>query len=413
MTTQDKLPVPVGRLHALDGIRGLAALVVVFTHLNGIAYTQTLPDPDRISDLPTWLSWAFQTAILASGTQSVFVFFLLSGIVITLPVLKARDYNWYAYYPRRLVRLYVPAIASLLFSGALVFLIHRDVAKVDPEGWFVGTNIITFSGRKLASELTLFDSSFLYNGPLWSIVWEILFSCLLPLFVVIAVLVRRWWLWGIIGCFAINAYAGYFVLLTPGILSMFLIGCIIAVRLDRVRALGARLHATRWGGVVTAALLIAAALMLLSRVLLPQSLVALREVAVLTSSAWLLGCLIIVLLGITSPTSIRVLSTRVIQWLGKISFSLYLVHVPVLATLGFVLGDKQWLLVITIGLPLCLAVGYGFYRLVESPSHRLSHRVGTASAAARDRFVASRGIGAVTPKDEAAAPADRTTGPTS
>ena len=390
MTTPVTAVAPSGRLHALDGIRGLAALMVVFTHINGIAYTQTLPDPSSIDDPLTWFSWAAQTAVLASGTQAVFVFFLLSGIVITLPVLKHRDYDWFAYYPRRLVRLYLPSIASLVLSALLVLSIHRDPARVDPDGWLVGTNIVSFSFREFAAELTLFDNSFLYNGPLWSILWEVLFSCLLPLFAVIAIFVRRWWLLAIVGCFAVNVYSGYFGLLAPEILSIFLIGCILAVRLDRVRDLGIALHRRWWSWIVTAVLLLAALGLLLTRVLLPPEILAHRAVMVITSAGWLLGCLIIVLLGLTSPGAIRILSNRVVQWLGTISFSLYLVHVPVLATLGFLVGDKQWPLVLAIGLPLCLVVAYGFYRFVEGPSHRLSREVGRRGATARDAWVESR-----------------------
>ena len=77
------------------------------------------------------------------------------------------------------------------------------------------------------------------------------------------------------------------------------------------------------------------------------------------------------------------LNARVSQFLGRISFSLYLIHVPILATLAYALGDAQWWLVGIIGLPLSLAAATVFHRYVELPSQRLAHRVGARAARPR------------------------------
>jgi peptidoglycan/LPS O-acetylase OafA/YrhL len=77
------------------------------------------------------------------------------------------------------------------------------------------------------------------------------------------------------------------------------------------------------------------------------------------------------------------LNHRSNQFLGRISFSLYLIHVPIVATLAFTLGDAQWWLVGIIGLPLSLAAATLFHRYVEVPSQRLAHRVGARVARPR------------------------------
>jgi peptidoglycan/LPS O-acetylase OafA/YrhL len=60
------------------------------------------------------------------------------------------------------------------------------------------------------------------------------------------------------------------------------------------------------------------------------------------------------------------------RWLGKVSFSLYLVHVPVLATLAFSWGDENWPLVLLAGMPLSVLVAWAFYAVVERPAHLLA-----------------------------------------
>jgi len=68
----------------------------------------------------------------------------------------------------------------------------------------------------------------------------------------------------------------------------------------------------------------------------------------------------------------RWLETPIPQWLGKISYSLYLSHILVMILLARAVG--LWGGV--IGLPVTLLVGWGLWRTVEQPSIELSRRVG-------------------------------------
>ena len=65
------------------------------------------------------------------------------------------------------------------------------------------------------------------------------------------------------------------------------------------------------------------------------------------------------------------------QWLGKRSFSLYLVHEPIVVSTAFMLGPgtMSLLLTIAIALPLALVVAQFFFVAVESPNHRLARAV--------------------------------------
>lgn len=100
------------------------------------------------------------------------------------------------------------------------------------------------------------------------------------------------------------------------------------------------------------------------------------------------GAIGVVVLAIGSPLARRVLETRWSQWLGRVSFSLYLVHVPVITALGYLLGERRWWLVILLALPASLLLSALFHRVVEVPTHRLARGVGRRMARLRWRRTA-------------------------
>jgi peptidoglycan/LPS O-acetylase OafA/YrhL len=66
----------------------------------------------------------------------------------------------------------------------------------------------------------------------------------------------------------------------------------------------------------------------------------------------------------------------VIQWLGRISFSLYLIHVPILLTMNTILGPRLWWVSAICTVVLSLGLAELFARFIEQPAHRLSQRTG-------------------------------------
>lgn len=100
------------RYSSLDGLRGLAASVVVLHHcfLVSPQLAQAL-DSRGTGLIEPWVWWSTFTPVhlLWAGREAVYIFFILSGFVLTLPLLRAGRPSWRAYYPRRLVRIYFPA----------------------------------------------------------------------------------------------------------------------------------------------------------------------------------------------------------------------------------------------------------------------------------------------------------------
>ena len=96
------MPAHEKRVLSLDGLRGLGALTVFLYHVDIMVKPFGAGGPS-----------------LFPGTASVMVFFILSGIVLSLVPLKHMGnggYDWLGYYPRRVVRLCVPLFAAIALA---------------------------------------------------------------------------------------------------------------------------------------------------------------------------------------------------------------------------------------------------------------------------------------------------------
>ncbi|MDQ0645216.1 acyltransferase family protein [Microbacterium murale] len=353
------------RITGLDGLRGFASLAVVLYHLSLIARP-------GLSEA-TW-AWLTQSPLklLFPGTESVLVFFALSGLVVALPALRP-DFEWTRYYPSRLMRLYLPVFGALIFASILIIAIPRDALSMPSETWLRDAQATSVTPISFLAEASLLPSSFDIDNVLWSLRWELFFSLLLPLFVWLAIRFRRASPYLAVIAASATVAGRIFEIDALVYFPVFLLGTIIAINLDGIRAFGQRVRTRMlWPAVavLSATLLIAS---WLARPFVDSS----SELA--ADALWGLagvGATLIVLLVIVWPVLRRACERPTALWLGKLSFSLYLVHAPVLGTLGYLLGQERWWLVCLIGLPVSLGASMLFYRWIERPSHLAARRVG-------------------------------------
>ena len=354
----------ITRVPALDGLRGVVALIVVFYHVSLVAR----PFLDTGTDGDAWW-WITNTPLklFTAGTESVLVFFVLSGLVVTLPALRD-GFGWFGYYGGRMLRLYIPVWGSLALAAVAIALLPRDLAMVTPDSWLARTNALTLSWPQLAHEASLAKASYDVNNVLWSLRWELVFSLALPLFVAAARALRESWIFAAVLAVACTITGRLVDVDALVYMPVFFLGALMAVRLPELRA-----AVRAWPRAGRVALAGASGLVLIGSWLARPV-----EGALGSELLWGLsgvGAAGIVVVTLGSRTAEGVLSLRGPAWLGRISFSLYLVQAPLIGTLAFALGDARWVIVALVSVPACLLVAWLFHLAVEKPSHRLAKLV--------------------------------------
>lgn len=372
------------RLTGLDGLRGLAAAVVLVHH--SLLLTPALLHPyrdPRATDIGTLTWWATHTPfhLLWDGAVAVHVFFVLSGFVLTLPAIRGRGTQWVSYYPQRLVRLYLPVWAAI----ALALAWHHLSPAPAPAGAL--SDWVTTRAPNISTYSILHDAALVVGRPgatnsaLWSLRWEVVFSLLLPLFVMFAVRARRLVVLKValllammlLGA-ALGPAAQAYQLGALYQLPLFAAGCLMAVEKDRLLRWAARM--TRSSEV----LLVGLAVVLLASYWLiyagGSGSPVMDRAAVASRALQGVGAAIVVFIALTRPHGL--LGWRAVQWLGSRSFSLYLVHEPVIVAVAHTTGlHSPVALAITV--PASLLLTEAFFRIVERPSHQLARYAGRSS----------------------------------
>lgn len=350
------------RYGSLDGLRGVAAAVVVVTHA-----LVTFPaasdaffggEPNGwflkvISDTPAHLIWA--------GPEAVYVFFVLSGLVLGL-MARTADFDWRAYVPTRLLRLYLPVIAAVVLCAPI--LVFAPAPAADASGWLLARPA-SIGPREIFADVTLLTGASGAISPLWSLQWEVLFSLLLAAYVV--VLVRRHAIWQFPALILLCAVGDAFQMWSLRYLPMFGIGVLMAGCWDELSQRFGRKTGLR-ASVGWLTVLLAAVVLLTVQWTFKG--IGVSAPGWMTLPLQLLGVSTIVLGAAFAPGFSAILGSRPFRFLGTMSFSLYLVHEPILVYFARLIHDPALALLISI--PTVALATVVFWRCIEQPAHRLS-----------------------------------------
>jgi peptidoglycan/LPS O-acetylase OafA/YrhL len=384
---------PHDRFPGFDGVRALAALMVVVYH--SVFFNTNFDTPGG--------------AFLGTLNAGVFVFFVTSGFLLYLPFATSH-------------------LSGAPGVGSLGYLIRR-VARIYPAYWLVlafftfvspRANIYGLRGFLQHASLT-FTYTHVKNPfvvglpPAWSLVVEVSFYFFLPFYAAfIGLLVRRLHaptvefaglatLFGI-GIVAIVALANGldapWVAVLPQYIAAFALGMLLAVlksrdwgdrataRLDRV----GKPTWLWWSGALLA--LVAIPVVLRHDPLAPMNAV---QAAGLNVCEMIVGlCIVVpVVLGPQDYGAIRrILRSRVAVYLGLVSYGIYLWHWFLLRIvaewLGWPLYHGNWFVVLALTLPIVVFAAsvswFGLERPVLRFVHRIAPRGGRSSeSSARDR----------------------------
>jgi peptidoglycan/LPS O-acetylase OafA/YrhL len=355
----------------LDGLRGFAALFVVVHHIH---QEMTI----RPYAFPRFLAI---TKSLQLGHYAVAVFIVLSGYVLMIPVAKSPDGKlsggFFGYFKRRSRRILPPYYAALLLTLGLILVVPALQSK---SGSTWDLTLPNLTKGAIVSHLFLVHNlkaqwAFAIDGPMWSVAteWQIYFFfplLLLPIWGrlgIAAVLVTAM----SIGVGVQYCFPNALMHACPWYLGLFAMGMAAAVvgfsaRSDLVRLRNGA--PWQWGwilfGIGLAALI----------KLRPWWLIWTDALAGVAASCLIIQCAANASAGRRANLLRRLLECRFAIWLGSISYSLYLVHYPLIALSRMVCDHfvnpssvmSLWLLPI-ISIPPIFILTLVFHEIFEAP----------------------------------------------
>ncbi|MDB5663146.1 MAG: putative acyltransferase [Sphingomonas bacterium] len=337
---------------SLDALRGIAALIVLISHCVG-----TLPELHAAA-----LSTVVLRPLLMGGSW-VDVFFVLSGYVLYLTFDRKDQFLYLPYLAKRIARIYPPLVAAVLIS-LIFYLLTAPEPIPGLSEWFntLSWNIYP-TPEVVAGHLMLSDarSAQSLDNVIWSLVHEVRISILFP---VLALCTRRWLLATLI-CSALLSSSAHIIAarmsaelpINPAATLQYVFCFAAGAALARREAALGRWMQSRQGqigGIVIA--LIGVALLSFSPARLGGMLTACGAVAIVAACA-------------VHPLVKRSLAVAPLIWVGRVSYSLYLIHLPILLLLVHNLSPAIGApLAVALTVPVSLGCAEIFHRWIEQPS---------------------------------------------
>ncbi|CAN5370281.1 acyltransferase [soil metagenome] len=392
------------KIRYLDGLRGVAALAVVLSHvLIGFYPAFYTGDPRQAHH--AWEVWAAGSPfnMVSIGNCFVCIFFMLSGYVLTYSVLsKQRQSQFLALAAGRYVRLTLPILASsflaylILKSGGTA---HVEVAPATNSYWWLPTLYQftpDFADMSIESVYRVYQFDTNYNPALWTMRIELLGS-----FMVFGILAL---------CRSVRLRMAAYLLVSLFFFSPYYFCFIAGMFFYDVRSITQRVspagkQSSRIiSSAITGMLFILGAFLGaypyaytvgtwyqgLADLLVPQlggdALVAVH----------LLAAALLMLAVERSVLIRRLLCGRLLQFVGRNAFSIYLLHLILIVSVfsasfqwafAKVSYDAAFWLAALVFIAVLLLLSNGMYSLIDRPSVQLGHRIGRAIERAQQRLL--------------------------
>jgi peptidoglycan/LPS O-acetylase OafA/YrhL len=367
------------RFHELDSLRGLAAITVVFHHFSRLCSPQINHVLDRTP-----------LRLLVAGHQAVILFFLLSGLVLTLPYKKNESLNYSSFLLKRICRIYLP------YLGALAFAILCDLhfsGHAHSDNYWINWTWSEPVTTRLVLQHILFLGNYdwsQFNTAFWSLVYEMRISLFFPFLALAVLRLRSRWIALAAAVLSLSFFplatllsstlpltsltAAINTTLTLHYAAFFLIGSLVAKHLDAINRRYARLSTLQAGILAVGSLALYAfanASSLVQRFSISRSIPA--DLYDWGAAA---GAVALLIFAMNSRPFHTFLTTRPVHHLGQISYSLYLVHGTTLFVLiHTLLGRVSISHLLLIYLFATLLIAEIFYRLIEHPAMLLGRRL--------------------------------------
>ena len=347
-----------GRVPCVDGLRAVSIALVLFCHGAG---TTGSPFPQRVQ------------ALASFGARGVDVFFVISGFLITLLLLREErrtgGVSLRAFYARRALRI-LPAYFAYL--GFVVLLTQAGTSQLRPIQW---AGAMTYTTNFIPD----FLSGWLV-GHTWSLSVEEHFYLLWPPALVLLGRQRTWSL--LLVLFVAGPAVRYSIwamygdwsgidFVTPARIDTIVAGCLLAYVVTGPLGLRWMPRLERRATIVfLASVLVVVASAGLLTLSTKYNIMLKRTIESAAIAAGLLAV-------ISSPRSAvgRILETRPMITAGVLSYSLYLWQQPFLHP-----GRDLWICRWPQNLVLAVGAAVASYTFIERPFLRLKDRLGHRGA---------------------------------
>lgn len=368
-------PSAARRIGALDGLRGVAALMVLLHHV-----LLTLPDfanaEWRVPGATThgvveWLLIRTPLELAWSGETRALLFFVLSGFVLALPWLNGRNAPYGRFLLNRFCRIYPPyliamavaAVGSIALGGyplvhATIFF--NQLGWAFPASWHAVPSIGAVLGNQ---------SSRYMNEAIWTLVWEVRVALIFPL---LMIPIARWGNRGV--ALVLAALVGL------NLVADRLLGPVLPAALNQPLEIFYFAQFFVFGAAMAANRAAIAAWFVCRHRLLGVLCLALG--CLLCWPHWpiederivALGAMVIVGVAAGSAPVQAALECAPLLWLGRQSYSLYLIHLPLIMVVVILFRGAVPVAVCCALVPGCILLGWAFHRWVERPSVALTQQ---------------------------------------
>lgn len=365
------------RYEELDSLRGLAALAVFLSHIM------------LIFNLSFYALVLFEFGpfrALVAGSEAVMLFFILSGFVLSLPFYKRKSFAYNTYVIKRICRIYIPYIFAVILAFVCKELFY-DGRISGLSDWFNGLWDTSITSKEIVNHLLLvtnFSSNL--NVVVWSLVHEMRISFVFPF--VMLILLRVNSIKGIILAFSCSVLSVIFVFLTNAdylgtelfvsihYTALFIVGALLAKHrkylINSYKNLSRNIKVLLF--FVGIILYVYAHPSFVLNMLIPDMHPFYRTVI----DSWLIagGACILIVSALSAGAFSRLLNNKFINYLGKISYSLYLTHIVVLTSTMYILSGKLpfWSICL-IAIISTLVISSVMYEIVEKSAIKLGKSI--------------------------------------
>jgi peptidoglycan/LPS O-acetylase OafA/YrhL len=329
----------------LDGLRGLAAIYVVIGHARWLLWEGFAGFQSHVSQYTWWNEiLAYALVIFRYGHEAVLFFFVLSGFVIHLKYARqwqkdaSTPFDWFHYLKRRAWRIYPPLFLVFGLSYCLVIVGQNagfSIYSSNSPYPLINENIKAVIDLKtllgnLAFLMDTYVPVFGTNGPLWSLKYEWWFYMVYPIIVSFNKRSIFPATAMVILLFIASFFPAYWPLLLlnqiAGLLLSWWLGVILAeVFVGRVQY--------PWSKLLLLSPILGLGLLDLGKnPVLNDTYCALGFAGVLSFCFWL------------QSRGMSLIVLEKLKWLGDCSYTLYVVHFPLMVLISGFLIQKNGLL---------------------------------------------------------------------